>query len=227
MNNQTSKIAIIAAIALVVGGLGGYAIKSKAIDAATSSGPAHSDMHDSATSDKSLDLYQTMRKLWADHVIWTREYVISAVDNRPDTNQAADRLMKNQEDIGAAIVPYYGQAAGDRLTTLLKEHITIAVNLIAAAKTSDTAKFDQADQQWDKNAKDIAVFLASTNPNWPEQDLAESMSMHLKTTTDEAVARLQKDYVKDVEAFDAVFNHIMGMSDTLTAGIIKQFPEKF
>jgi hypothetical protein len=178
-------------------------------------------------SDKKLALYRGMQRLWSDHVIWTREYLIGAIDETADVNEAARRLMKNQEDIGNAIVPYYGKEAGERLTALLKEHISIAVELIEAAKSGDQAKFESANKQWSRNGADIAAFLSGANSNWPEKALAEGMNMHLRTTTEEAVARLNKDYVKDVAAFDAVFDHILGMSDVLAAGIIQQFPEKF
>ncbi|MBX4192033.1 glycosyltransferase [Candidatus Parcubacteria bacterium] len=184
-------------------------------------------MSGAEVNDKKLALYLDMRRLWSDHVIWTREYIIGAIDGTADTAEAAKRLMKNQEDIGAAIVPYYGKEAGDKLTTLLKEHITIAVDLVAAAKTNDTNKFNDANDRWKKNADDIATFLSGANNNWPKDALVDTLNMHLQTTVVEAQARLKKDYVADVKAFDAVFDHILSMSDTLSSGIIKQFPDKF
>jgi hypothetical protein len=44
-----------------------------------------------------------LRKLWSDHVIWTRQYIVAAVAGTADAGAAAGRLLKNQEDIGAAI----------------------------------------------------------------------------------------------------------------------------
>ena len=69
------------------------------------------------------DFKQDMRKLWTDHVVWTRDYIIAAVGDQPDAAAAAARLMKNQEAIGAAVATFYGAPAGQQLTTLLKEHI--------------------------------------------------------------------------------------------------------
>ena len=118
-------------------------------------------------------------------------------------------------------------AAGDALTALLKEHITIAVDLIKAAKAGDKAGQQQADTKWKKNAGDIADFPSKANPNWPRATLADMMNRHLSTTTDEVVARLTKNWDADVKAFDAVYSHILMMSDALSDGIIKQFPAKF
>jgi len=167
-----------------------------------------------------------LRKLWSDHVIWTREYIIAAVAGTPDADAAAGRLLKNQEDIGAAIAGFYGDAAGAKLTELLKAHIMIAVDLVAAAKSGDKAAFATHDARWTANAEEIAGFLAGANPNWPKQDVFDLLSLHLKLTKDEAVARIGGDWAADIKAFDAIFNEIMVLADALNDGIAAQFPEK-
>jgi hypothetical protein len=177
--------------------------------------------------DNATQLHQDMRKLWTDHTVWTRDYIVAAVDDRPDARAAANRLMKNQEDIGAAVAAYYGQPAGQQLTSLLKEHIAIAVDLIKAAKAGDEAAQKGASDKWQQNAVDIATFLSNANPNWPKDVLVTMMKMHLATTTDEVVARLKHDWDADVRAYDAVYNHILMMADALSDGIVKQFPAKF
>jgi hypothetical protein len=183
--------------------------------------------HKMTVAPAALALRQAMRKLWTDHTVWTRDYIVAAVDDRPDAQAAAGRLMKNQEDIGAAIASFYGKPAGDQLTTLLKEHIGIAVDLIKAAKAGDKAGQQAATDKWNKNAESIADFLSKANPNWPRAALIDMMNGHLKTTTDEVVARLTKNWDADVRAHDAVYTHILMMADALSDGIIKQFPEKF
>src|SRR5688572_25328562 len=160
------------------------------------------------TATSPLTLKQDMRKLWTDHVVWTRNYIIAAVGDQPDQQAAAARLMKNQEDIGGAIASYYGKPAGDKLTSLLKEHITIATDLIKAAKAGDADAKDKADKKWHANAEDIAEFLSRANPNWPKATLTEMMNTHLSTTTNEVVARLNKNWDEDVRAYDAVYDHI-------------------
>jgi len=182
---------------------------------------------DAKHSEKATELKQDMRKLWTDHVVWTRAYIVAAVADAPDAPPALNRLMKNQDDIGNAVAKFYGDPAGKQLTTLLKDHIAIAGDLVKAAKAGDKAAQQQADTKWHQNATQIADFLSKANPNWPRATLVDMMSKHLSTTTDEVVARLNKNWDDDVRAFDAVYDHILHMSDALTDGIVKQFLDKF
>lgn len=172
-------------------------------------------------------LQTALRRLWADHVVWTRSYVVAAVADASDAGAAAARLLKNQEDIGNAIVPVYGSAAGAKLTELLKGHIMIAVDLIAAAKAGDQVKFGENDAKWTQNAGDIASFLSGANPHWPRKDVVDLLNLHLNLTKKEVVARLTTNWEEDVQAFDDIFTEIMTVSDTLADGIHKQFPGKF
>ena len=183
--------------------------------------------HSSPDTATAAALKRDMRKLWTDHVVWTRDYIVAAVGDQPDAQAAATRLLRNQDDIGNAVGKYYGAAAGQQLTTLLQEHITIAVDIIKHAKAGEKAKQQEADAKWQQNATQIADFLSKANPNWPRATLVDMMKKHLSTTTDEVVARLTKNWDADVRAFDAVYDHVLTMSDALADGIIKQFPAKF
>jgi hypothetical protein len=178
-------------------------------------------------SDAIWSLKAGLRRLWADHVIWTRQYVVAAVGATPDVEAAAGRLLKNQEDIGGAVVPFYGQAAGAALTDLLKQHILIAVDLIEAAKTGDDERFKAEDAKWTQNAEAIADLLSGANSYWAKKDVVDLLALHLSLTKQEVVARLQKDWAADVEAFDQIFNEIMTVADVLADGIVKQFPDRF
>jgi hypothetical protein len=168
-----------------------------------------------------------LHKLWSDHVFWTREYVVSAINGPTGAAEAAaGRLLRNQEDIGNAIVPYYGGDGGKKLTELLKEHILIAVELVSAAKAGDNDKFGKEDARWTANAQSIAGFLAGANPNWPERDVMDLLAQHLKLTKDEAVAVLEKNYARSVEVFDDIYNEIIVLADALYDGLVAQFPDR-
>jgi hypothetical protein len=182
----------------------------------------------SGSSPAAVSLKLALRRLWSDHVIWTREYVVAAVAGTPDAQAAAGRLLKNQEDIGNAVVPLYGEAAGAALTGLLKQHIMIAVDLVAAAKAGDQAKFAENDRKWTDNAEEIAGLLSGANPmHWSKADVTDLLMQHLNLTKSEVVARLHSDWEADVAAFDQIFTEILTVADVLADGIVKQFADRF
>lgn len=174
------------------------------------------------------DFNQAMRKLWEDHITWTRLYIISATANLPDKDATTQRLLQNQTDIGNAVAGFYGEAAGAKLTALLKDHILGAAALIEAAKSGDKTKTDAAAAKWYANADEIATFLSGANPkHWPLADMKAGMKMHLDLTLSEATNRLQGHYAADVQDYDKIHVHILGLADLLSSGIIAQFPQKF
>jgi hypothetical protein len=175
----------------------------------------------------SQSLKQAMRRLWMDHTVYTRLYIVSAFADLPDAQTVAGRLLQNQEDIGNAIVPFYGKDAGTKLTDLLKQHIMVATEVVAAAKSGDQKKFAEADKKWIANADDIAAFLSGANPNWPKKDAADLLHLHLQLIKEFATARLAKNYAEDIKKLDEYFTEGMLIADTLSEGVIKQFPNKF
>ena len=162
-----------------------------------------------------------------DHTVYTRLYITSALADLPDAQAVAGRLLRNQEDIGNAIVPYYGKDAGKKLTDLLKEHIMIAIDVVAAAKSGDQKKFAGSDKKWIDKPDDIAAFSSSANPNWPKKDAADLLHLHLQLIREFATARLNKNYAEDIKKLDEYFTEGMLIADTLSEGVIKQFPNKF
>jgi hypothetical protein len=176
----------------------------------------------------SHDFTNAMRQLWEDHITWTRLYIVSAAAGLPDTDANAQRLLQNQTDLGDAIKPYYGEQAGNQLTALLKDHILGAADLVSAAKAGDSAAVDAASKKWYANGDDIAAFLNMANPQgFPLDTMKAEMKMHLDLTLAEVTARLQGEFAADIQAYDKVHEHILGMSDALSSGIIKQFPDQF
>ncbi|MDQ3866735.1 MAG: hypothetical protein M3304_07885 [Actinomycetota bacterium] len=177
---------------------------------------------------RELALRNEMRRLWEDHVTWTRLAIISLTTGAPDTEATVGRLLENQTDIGDAIKPFYGEAAGEELTRLLREHIVIAADLIAAAKAGDQEAVVAAQSRWTANADEIAGFLASANEHsWKLDEMKAMLREHLRLTTDEALARLHGDWAADVAAYDEIHLHALGMADTLSTGIVEEFPKRF
>jgi hypothetical protein len=182
---------------------------------------------DAAINSPEAKLRAEMRKLWEDHMIYTADFAVAAIDGGIDANKIAERLLRNQDDIGNAIKPYYGDAAGNKLGSLLREHILIAADVVKAAKGGDSAALDAANKKWYQNADDIAAFLSSANPNWPQKTVDDMMHTHLQLVTEQVVALLKHDTDSLIAAYDKNHQHMLMLADALTSGIAKQFPDKF
>lgn len=168
-----------------------------------------------------------MEKAWIDHTIWTRSYIVSAISDRPDQQYVLERLLRNQQDIGNIIKPFYGEAAGNKLAELLTEHIEIAGHIVAAAKAGNQAEVKKQQTQWHRNADDIAKFLSDANPNWPFKEMQDMLYTHLQLITEIVLACLNGDWQRDIEATDQNEIHMLHLANILAEGIYKQFPEKF
>ena len=191
--------------------------------AACESGPTAPE----ATIDPTA-FHSTMRQLWADHMQWTYSTVDAFFHNPEGLGPQLDRLLQNQQDIGAAVVSFYGQAAGNQLAALLTTHIEQAVPVLQAAQAGDQAALDQALSDWYANAKEIADFLSSANPkNWPASATEPMMKSHIDQTTAYSVDLLKGDYASAVNHYDEAFDHMMMLADVLADGIRAQFPKRF
>jgi hypothetical protein len=171
---------------------------------------------------------RTMDRLWEEHVAWTRMAIVGFAAGAPNLKATEARLLRNQVDIGNTIKPFYGNAAGARLTSLLRTHILQAVTVLQAAKAGNQAQLAGASKAWYRNAHQIAAFLSRANPhNWPLAATTMMMNDHLNLTTKEAVDELNGRWAASVRDYDRVETEILGMSDTLAQGIIAQFPNRF
>jgi len=210
-----ARFALVAGLALALSGAA-IALAPRAHD--------HDAVSAASRADRSA-FHDAMRALWEDHIVWTRMAIIGIVDDRPDQEFAVERLLRNQDDIGNAIKPFYGEAAGEELTRLLREHIVGAADLLVAAKSGDGAAFDAAREAWYANGAEIGAFLAAANPrNWDREEMQAMMVDHLDLTLAEAVARLEGNYAADVAAYDQIHAQILHMADMLSEGILAQFP---
>jgi hypothetical protein len=217
----------VALLALLAGLL--LAVSTSSHDHADAAeGHGHGQAAAALPTDAQVAFHDQMRKLWEDHVTWTRLAIVTFADGSSSFNATAGRLLQNQVDIGDAIKPFYGDAAGTQLTSLLHDHITIAVELLQAAKSGNTAAFNDANTRWYANANAIADFLASANPRyWPDDVMRSMMKTHLDQTLSEASDELGGNYAGSVTEYEAIHLHMLDMADMLSYGIMRTFPQDF
>ncbi|MET3921404.1 hypothetical protein [Arthrobacter sp. UYEF20] len=189
---------------------------------------ASTDANSGNISASQTALRQSMRTLWAQHMEWTRLAVVEFAAGSAGFPTTAPRLLQNQVDIGNAIKPFYGSAAGEQLTTLLKAHITDFVALFQAAKANAPAALKSATTAVYANAQEIADFLAKANPRfWPQDHMRDMMKGHIDQTIVYGGDELAGRYAHGIAVYDQAEAHMMMMADDLSAGLIGAFPNKF
>jgi hypothetical protein len=174
-----------------------------------------------------LGYHDEWRKLWEDHITWTRVVIIGILDELPGTETYIARLLQNYEDMEEALAPYYGDEA-EVLGDLIKDHLVIAAEILTAAHDDDTTAMNAAIERWYANAHDIAVQMNEMNPEfWPLEETEKMWVDHLDATLAEAVAHLSGDFAGEVAAYDQVHDLALEMADFFSEGVMKQFPSKF
>lgn len=174
----------------------------------------------------SQGLHRAMRARWHDQVAWTRFALIDALAGLPAAEQSTARLLQQQDDLGDAFKPYYGEESGGRLASLLRDHITGAAALIFAANFGDESAVEAARVAWYANADQIAALLAAANPHWSQTELEATLRAHLDRTLAQAEARAAGDWALDVTTYDALVRHVLELADALSEGIARQFPDR-
>lgn len=172
-----------------------------------------------------LAYHDEWRKLWEDHITWTRVVIIGILDDLPGTSVYVDRLLQNYEDMEDALAPYYGEEA-EVLGDLIKDHLVIAAEILQAAKAGQP--LDDLIASWYANAHDIAVQMNEMNPQfWPLEETEQMWTEHLDATLAEAVAHLTGDFAGEVAAYDQVHDMALEMADFFSNGVMQQFPSQF
>lgn len=186
-----------------------------------SAGPAD------AAKTSSLAYHDEWRELWEDHIVWTRIVIMGILDDLPGTDAYVGRLLQNVEDMENALQPYYGDDA-DVLGDLIEDHLLIAAELLTAARNGDAAAFEDARVRWYENAEANAVQMNQMNPRfWPLEKSRHMWLEHLDATLLEATTHLGGDFAGEVAAYDRIHELALEMADFMSAGVIRQFPQRF
>jgi hypothetical protein len=178
-------------------------------------------------NESALELSNTFRELWEQHGAWTRMTIISMVFSLPDVDLVTKRLLRNPDDLANVLKLYYGESNASKFSTLLKDHLVTAAQLVKAAKAGDNKTAADAEKRWYANADEIAAFLASINPSWSQEEWKMMLHEHLRLVKAEAVSMLTKNYQAGIDVYDELEIQALEMADVMTEGIITQFPNRF
>lgn len=170
-----------------------------------------------------VDLRNVLRKLWEQHIVWTRMTIASMIRDSPDVEFVTKRLLRNPTDFENALRYFYGDEIASQFSDLLKSHLVIAAELVKAAKVGYNKEAEDAEKRWYANADEIATFLGRINPYWTQEDWRRMLYEHLKMTKSEAVNILTNKYEQSIIDYDEIENQALKMADVMAEGIVRQF----
>jgi len=172
---------------------------------------------------RQLELSNTFRRLWNEHVLWTRFFIVSTAFDLPDLPLVTQRLLQNPGDFAKVLSQFYRKSEVEEFTRLFTDHLLIAAALVNAAKAGDSEEVQKQRKLWYQNAVDIAKLLSSINPFWKKRIWKNMLFDHLEMTEDEAVFILTGEYERGIKVYQDIQNQALRMADFMTCGIIRQF----
>lgn len=173
-----------------------------------------------------LNLNNELRRLWEEHIVWTKLTIMALANNDPDTEAITNRLLKNADDFGHLFESFYDKNTSKQFSNLIRDHLTIVADLVLAAKKEDVNSVKMIDDKWHKNADDISKFMHSINPYFNESEIRNMFYNHLTLTKNEAVAILSNKYDETIKIFDEIEIQALMMSDMFLEGFTKQFKDQ-
>jgi hypothetical protein len=225
MNKQgaTTTVAVVAIIALLIGGVIGYAICHRDDD-------PHSSMSSMSTSsgNKASDLRANLVALGTQHMDLTDQAVDAALDSSPNADATKADLIKNGTEISAAIGSVYGKDAQTKFQDIWNLHLNGFVKYAVASKGGDEAAKAAALQEINVGyTKPISQLLSTANPNLPEKTLEDGFNEHIDMTAQMIDNHVKGDYTAEANLREQSVEHLKGLMTTLSGAIVKQYPDKF
>lgn len=178
-------------------------------------------------NEKYLNLNNSMRHGWIEHVYGIRMLILSIIEDLADKEAVTGWIMENPDTIAGIYADYYSEEISEKLKDLLTELVKTATDLFKAYKDQDKEKIEELSSGWFDNADQLAEQLSSINPNAELETMRRMLYALLQLAKQEIEMRLAGDYDEDILAFDSVEQEAMEMAEYLVNALVMQFPDKF
>jgi hypothetical protein len=174
------------------------------------------------------EMKQAFRDLWLGHIFWVRHVVSNIATNDPDERDAAEKeVVANTKQIADTIAPFYGEAASEKLNSLLDVNIDAVREYSEATVARSKRRQDAALARLASNADDIADFLSHVNPYLQKDNVRGLFAAHGAHHVLQINQYKKKEYSNLDKTWMMMREHVYVIADTLTTALVKQFPDKF
>ena len=179
-------------------------------------------------TEKEQELNQYLRKLWAEHAFWMRQYVISYFNGSGDVTQTTKRLLKNQDQIGRSLGMWYGDKNGAKITEVMKNQLISFGDMLNGMVSKDRNISVVGEKKWNDNTEKLVDLLVELNNKWGRIELGQHFKRYNEMMTNMSINRYRKKHEDEINSFDKAYTHAMNdIADVLSKGIVRQHPEQF
>jgi hypothetical protein len=186
---------------------------------------AHAIDNTATYTAKQMEIRTLTRSLFAVNLFWERIYAVETLTGAIDAAKAEARFQQSQDDINGLFKQYFGEPTGNQISTLLTQYNGLLIDYAVAARNHDD-KMAVLTKLHDKSVA-LATLMSMTNMNWTTEDLSSRFSKYSDALVKEIDLQDTGMGAIDTRAFDATFELSMQLADTVSLGIIKQYPAKF
>jgi hypothetical protein len=174
------------------------------------------------------EMRQTFRDLWLGHIYWVQHAVLSSAINSPAQRDAvAKEIEANTKQIANMVMPFYGDAASEKLYSLLSVNIDAVREFSEATVATNKSQQEAALARLANNAEDFAEFFSGVNPYLPRDTVRSLIAAHGAHHVLQINQYKAKDYAQLKETWPMMRQHVYLIADTLTTALVKQFPNQF
>ena len=169
-----------------------------------------------------------LRDLWLGHIFWVRNVSLATLGKDDAAAKAAEQqAVANAQAIAAAIEPFYGAGAKERMFKLLAGHYGAVKAYLVATAAGDAAGQSNATQSLTANAEEIAVFLSKANPNLPKEAVNGLLLAHGGHHIQQIQQLKDRNYEAEAKTWQDMKAHMYQIADAMTDALAKQFAKKF
>ncbi len=202
-----------------------YTLQEQSQDEYISQNTYDISQHTSQNIYDATKLKSRMRKLWTDNAIFMRQFIVDLLCNSSGISYTTERLLKSQEQTGNFFKTFFGEELSKDIISLLKEHITITMDLLKAIKTGNITDISIIESRQIENIENLSAFLCKINSCYSNEELSDILKTYLILTKYQFIARMNEDYNGDIIYLDMGINHTLRISDYLSDGITEAFLE--
>lgn len=174
-------------------------------------------------------MQKTLRDLWLGHIFWVQRVVLFNTTIDPAEREAAEKqVLANANAIASTVTPFYGEAGYGKFLALLTGHYAAVKDYSEATMFANTHGQETALARLASNADLFAEFINGVNPqHLPKDTVRDMIAAHGAHHVLQINQYMKKEYVHLDETWPMMRQHVYLFADTLTTGLVKQFPSRF